>query len=292
MPDDTHFIELKARAKINLSLDVINKRTDGYHNIETIMQTIKLYDKITISRVSKEIEIVCEKNCRLSEDIPRGDENIAFKAAKLFKKRYSIDSGVKIRIEKNIPVAAGLAGGSTNAASVLIGMNKLFGCGALEEDIITIGREIGADVPFCVRGGTVFAQGIGDILTKLKPLPLIYILIVVPNIKISTGWVYEEFDLNAKYKRPKMNFLLDAIQEGKIDQLASNMVNVLENVTARTHVEIFEIKNQLNKLGAMGSVMSGSGPSVFGIFGSKYLAEKAKDKLALNNWNVILTETL
>lgn len=290
--DNTHFVEIKSRAKINLSLDVTGKRSDGYHNIKTIMQTIELYDKVVISRAKKGIEVVCNLNHLSSGNVPSGKENIAYKAAKLFKDRYCIDCGVKIIIEKNIPAAAGLAGGSSNAAAVLKGMDKLFKCGAAEEELISIGRNIGADVPFCIKGGTMLAEGIGDILTELEKLPKTYVLLAIPDIEVSTRWVYENLNLSRINVRPDMELLLETIGKGRVDILARNMVNILETVTVCKYPEINVIKEKLNDLGALGSIMSGSGPSVFGLFEDKHIAEMAEKTLIQTGWNVILTGTL
>jgi 4-diphosphocytidyl-2-C-methyl-D-erythritol kinase len=290
--DNTHSIEIKARAKVNLSLDVTGKRPDGYHNIKTIMQTIKLYDKVVISKAKKGIEVVCSLNHLLSGNVPPGNDNIAYEAAKLFKDRYCIDYGVKIIIEKNIPVAAGLAGGSSNAAAVLKGMDKLFECGATDDDLISLGRNIGADVPYCIKGGTMFAEGIGDILTELRKLPQTWVLLVIPNIEVSTRWVYRKLNLSRIYTRPDMDLLLETIRRGRVDLLAINMVNILETVTACKYTEINTIKEQLKDLGALGSIMSGSGPSVFGLFEDKHTAKRAEKTLIQTGWNVILTETL
>ncbi|NSW92229.1 MAG: 4-(cytidine 5'-diphospho)-2-C-methyl-D-erythritol kinase [Firmicutes bacterium] len=279
-------IELKARAKINLSLDVTGKRQDGYHNIKTIMQTIELYDRVIISVAEKGIEVKCDCG-----KVPPGKGNIAYKAAELFIERYGIDRGVKIIIEKNIPVASGLAGGSADAAAVIKGMDRLFECGADEEDLIYLGRNIGADVPFCIKGGTVLAEGIGDVLTELVQLPRTYILIVSPDIEVSTRWVYESLNIRKISKRPDMELLLESIRKGRIDLLAKNMVNVLETVTASKYTVINIIKEKLKELGALGSIMSGSGPSVFGIFTDKQTADKAYKMLMYNGWNVFTTET-
>lgn len=288
----TNSIELKSRAKINLSLDVIGKRQDGYHNIRTIMQTVKLYDRIIISYAKTGIEVICNLDNLSLGNVPQGRENIAYRAAELFKDRYGIDCGVKIIIEKNIPVAAGLAGGSSNAAAVLKGMNLLFRCGADENELIMLGRNIGADVPYCIRGGIMLAEGIGDILTELKKLPLTYVLLVVPNIEVSTVRVYKSLNISKIKKRPNIELLLEAIEKQCVELLAENMGNVLETVTADKYEDINVIKEKLKDLGALGSIMSGSGPSVFGLFSDKQIAKRAKNILIQDGWNAFLTETL
>ena len=278
-------VKVKARAKINLSLDIIGKRHDGYHDIKTIMQTVELCDRLMISVAERDIEVECD-----CDKVPPGKRNIAYKAAELFIKRYRINRGVKIIIEKNIPVASGLAGGSADAAAVIKGMDRLFNCGADKTDLVHMGREIGADVPFCIKGGTVLAEGIGDVLTKLTPLPRTHILIVTPCIEVSTQWVYENLDTSRIIKRPDIRMLLEFIRKGRVDLLAKNMVNVLETITAGKYPVINTIKEKLKDHGALGSVMSGSGPSVFGIFSDKHLAREAYKACVNEGWNVFITE--
>ncbi len=280
-------IELKARAKINLSLDVLGKRPDGYHDIRMIMQTISLHDKIYLEIIPKGIEI--ESDCRW---IPSDSDNIAYKAADLLIKEYNISNGVKIRIRKEIPVAAGLAGGSADAAAVLKGMNILFNLNIGETDILSFGKRIGADVPFCLKGGTILAEGIGEVLTDIGPMPKVDIVLVKPKISVSTAWVYKNLDLGKVTKRPDTDFLLSAIKENKIDLIAQNMRNVLESVTERKYAIIEEIKNKLVRFGAVGSMMSGSGPTVFGIFRDKDSALKAVEHLKSDRWNCYYTETI
>ncbi len=280
-------IELKARAKINLSLDVLGKRPDGYHDIRMIMQTISLHDKIYLEIIPKGIEI--ESDCRW---IPSDSDNIAYKAADLLIKEYNISNGVKIRIRKEIPVAAGLAGGSADAAAVLKGMNILFNLDIGETDILSFGKRIGADVPFCLKGGTILAEGIGEVLTDIGPMPKVDIVLVKPKISVSTAWVYKNLDLGKVTKRPDTDFLLSAIKENKIDLIAQNMRNVLESVTERKYAIIEEIKNKLVRFGAVGSMMSGSGPTVFGIFRDKDSALKAVEHLKSDRWNCHYTETI
>lgn len=286
-------IEVKARAKINLTLDVLGKRQDGYHNIKTIMQSIRLYDKITVSRIEEGIKIICNPNSPLpSEKMPLGEGNTAYKAARLFKDRYCIKDGVKIVIEKNIPIASGLAGGSSDAAAVLKGLNALFKCKATEDELISIGCNVGSDVPFCIKSGTVLAEGIGDVLTELNKLPVTSVLLVIPDIEISTGQVYGKFDFTLINTRPDIELLLDAVIKGDITTLAKNMVNVLETVTLREYPQLSSIKERLIELGALGSIMSGSGPSIFGLFNNECLLQNAKKTIEETGYKTIVTETL
>jgi 4-diphosphocytidyl-2-C-methyl-D-erythritol kinase len=278
---------LKARAKINLSLDVIGKRPDGYHDIRMIMQTVSLHDKVYLELTPKGIEI--ESDCRW---IPSDGDNIAYKAADLLMKEYKIDAGIKITIEKKIPIAAGLAGGSSDAAAVLKGMNILFGLNIGEPAILSLGKRIGADVPFCLIGGTMLAEGIGEILTGIGPLPAVNIVLVKPKISVSTAWVYKNLDLLKIKERPDTDLILSAIKESRIDVIAQNMKNVLESVTEKKYTIIEEIKNKLKRCGAAGSMMSGSGPTVFGIFEDKNSAKKAFELLKSDRWSCYITETI
>lgn len=279
-------IELKAKAKINLSLDVLRRRPDGYHDIKMIMQSISIHDRVFLELIPRGIDIVC--NCRW---VPSNSENIAYKAADLLFKQYNIKSGIRIKIEKNIPVAAGLAGGSSDAAAVLKGVRALFNLDISETEIMSLGKCIGADVPFCLKGGTMLAEGIGEKLTGLAPLHKVDILLVKPKIGVSTAWVYKNLKVEEICERPDTDILISAIKENNISVVASNMKNVLEAVTEKKHVIIREIKEKLVGLGALGSMMSGSGPTVFGIFPDKDTANKAFKAIKCDKWDCFLTET-
>lgn len=279
--------EAKARAKINISLDVLGKRPDGYHEVRMIMQTIGLYDKVVMEVAGDEIEVTSS-----SKWIPAGEGNIAFKAARLFADTYGIKSGVKIHIHKRIPVAAGLAGGSSDAASVLKGMNELFSIGADEEALMAMGKNLGADIPYCIKGGTMLAEGIGERLTALPQLKGVPIVLVKPRIGVSTPWVYKNLDLTAVGEHPDTEGLISCIEAGDIGGLARGMKNVLETVTIPKYEIIDEIKTQLMELGALGSMMSGSGPSVFGIFDSEEAAQNAYGSIKYKRWDCFLTRTI
>lgn len=278
-------ISLRAKAKINLSLDITAKRPDGYHNIRTIMQTIDLHDNIVIDVVNEGIVLECN-----SPELPCDNKNIAYRAAELFLDKYGVKHGVKIKIDKNIPIAAGLAGGSSDAAAVLIGMNNIFNCETDVSKLMSIGKLLGADIPYCMKGGTVLAEGIGEILTDLKEMPKAYLVLAVPRLAVSTKWVYENFDINKVNKRPDINLIVSAINKGNLRLVADNMENVLETVTARKFSVINTLKQELKRLGALGSLMSGSGPSVFGIFEDKNTAQKAYEKIKCNECDLFLTE--
>ena len=280
-------IILNARAKVNLSLDVIRKRQDGYHDLRMIMQTVELHDSVLVEAIERGIEVGCDNLY-----VPSGTKNIAFKAAELIINRYGIKKGVRIKIQKRIPVAAGLAGGSSDAAAVLKGMNRLFALGIDEAELMLLGKSIGADVPYCIKGGTMLAEGIGEVLTGLPPLNGINIVLVKPGIGVSTAWVYKNLNLEEITKRPDTQMLINAIKENRIDLLARNMVNVLETVTLKEYSVIEDIKKRLVELGALGSMMSGSGPTVFGIYPDAQSAEKAINCLNNKGWECFLTKTI
>ena len=280
-------IELKARAKINLSLDVLKRQPDGYHQVRMIMQTIALHDRVLITKTDGGIHIACN-----SRWVPSSSENIAYKACELVLNRYGIKSGLNIVIDKKIPVAAGLAGGSTDAAAVLKGMNAVFSLGLGQAELMALGKEIGADVPFCIKGGTVLSEGIGEILTALDPLNGMNIVLVKPPIGVSTAWVYKNLDLGKIEKRPDTNLLLHAVKQGDIRTLAGNMGNVLETVTIEKHAIIKRVKDRLMELGALGSMMSGSGPSVFGVFADKKSALYAYETVKKSKWDCFMTESI
>ena len=270
-------IQIKARAKINLSLDVIGKRPDGYHDVEMIMQQIDLFDLVNIEEVSgTDITIVSE--CPF---IPKDSNNIAHKAATLIKDSFNINSGLSIKIEKNIPVAAGLAGGSTNAAAVLIGLNKLWNLNLTIDELMAMGAKLGADVPFCILGGAAYAEGIGEILTPIEGLKNVWLVVAKPSISVSTAEVYKQLDLTKISDRTDTKLLLTAIDNGDLNLLAKNMFNVLESVSEVKFPVIKEIKNKMLEYNAIGSMMSGSGPTVFGIFKGYERAKSAYENLSI-----------
>lgn len=280
-------ISIDAHAKINLSLDVLGKRDDGYHTLQMIMQAIQLHDTISIHEIPDGVEIMCE-----APYVPNNSSNIAYKAAQAIIEKYKIKTGVRLEISKRIPVAAGLAGGSTDAAAVLKGMNELFGLGIDNNELMAIGKTIGADVPYCIMGGTALAEGIGEKLTPLSGLGNIPVLLVKPRIGVSTAWVYKNLNLENMGERPNTPLLISAIGEGDTRTLAANMKNVLESVTQQKYPVIEAIKKELVKLGALGSMMSGSGPTVFGIFEDADKAEYAFNKIKDTKHECILTQAV
>ena len=281
--------QLKALAKINLGLDVLGRREDGYHNVRMVMQTIYLYDNITIRR-TKESGITLESNLYF---LPNDEGNIAYKAAKLLMDEFQIQDGVHITLDKHIPVAAGLAGGSANAAAVLVGMNRMFSLGLSEEELMERGVNLGADVPYCVMRGTVLAEGIGEELTRLSALPKCYILIAKPGISVSTRTVYEKLDALSITEHPDIDGVIKGLENQDLKAIASSMGNVLEQVTVDAYPIIEKIKDVMKEQGALNAMMSGSGPTVFGIFPDEQTALKCKEYLKAQEdaRQVYITET-
>ena len=266
-------ITLKSRAKINLSIDVLGKRQDGYHLVEMIMQTIDLYDLIEINE--KDNDQITIKST--SDEIPLDCNNLVYKAANLIKKTFNINKGVEIHIKKNIPVAAGMAGGSSNAAAVLVGLNKLWNLNLSNQQLEKIGLKLGADVPFCINGGAFLASGIGEELTPIKGLTKdVCILVCKPDLFVSTKEVYECIDSKDIDKRPNNKFLIECLKNEDTRQLAENMFNVLEGVTMDKHPVIQQIKDIMTNNRALGAMMSGSGPTVFGLYENREDAVKCK----------------
>lgn len=268
-------MELKALGKINLGLDVLGKRPDGYHDVRMVMQTIYLYDQITITK-RKESGIGLSTNLFY---LPVNENNLAYRAAKLLMDEFEIRSGVEIFLEKHIPVAAGMAGGSSNAAAVLYGINRMFDLGLSTEELMKRGVSLGADVPYCIMRGTVLAEGIGEILTPLPPMPRCQIVVAKPPVSVSTKMVYEKIDSRRIVEHPDIDGIIEGLKEGDVTKIASRMGNVLEQVTVEEYPVIDKIKKLMDEGGAKGAMMSGSGPTVFGIFTEKCLAKKAALKI-------------
>ncbi|MDE6863945.1 MAG: 4-(cytidine 5'-diphospho)-2-C-methyl-D-erythritol kinase [Eubacterium sp.] len=267
-------IKVKAYAKINLMLDIIYKRTDGYHDLFMIMQSIGIYDTVTVSETkSKKITITCN-----IDDIPLDEHNIAYKAAAEFFSSTKIkNKGINIDIVKRIPHAAGMAGGSADGAGVLVALNELTGAGLTDDELCAIGVKIGADVPFCIKGGTLLAQGIGDVLNKVRPLRKCYIVIAKPDCSVNTAYAYKQFDECGKEHTPDKLGMLYAMQSRDLKEICSKMENVFEQFIAVDNK--VEIKEIMRNNGSLGVCMSGSGPTVFGIFDDKEKAEKCAIEL-------------
>ena len=268
-------LTLKALAKINLGLDVLGRRENGYHDVRMVMQTIYLYDNITIKK-TQEPGIQLESNLFY---LPLDEKNIAYKAAKLLMDEFQIPGGVHITLDKHIPVAAGMAGGSSNAAAVLVGMNRMFSLGLSEKELMERGVKLGADVPYCVMRGTVLAEEIGEVLTPLAPVPKCYVLIAKPGVSVSTQMVYEKLDAQEITEHPDIDGIIAGLENQDLYKVAASMGNVLELVTIEEYPVIEEIKNVMKEQGALNAMMSGSGPTVFGIFENRRTARKAQAKL-------------
>ena len=267
-------LKYKARAKVNLGLDVCGRLPNGYHKVKMIMQAIDLYDELEFNK-RKDPDIILSVD---SKD-PLGDigNNLIFRAAKLMKEYYSIKEGIEIHLKKHIPVAAGMAGGSTDAAATMLAMNELFELGQTREQLMEQALRLGADIPFCIQGGTALAEGIGEKLSVLPPMPKCTILIAKPGISVSTKFVYENLHANdlKPEQHPDVDSMIEAMRQKDLGLLCSRMGNVLETVTIPAYPVINEIKRTMMDNGAIGSMMSGSGPTVFGIFDSPAAAKQA-----------------
>lgn len=264
-------ISLKALAKINLGLDVVRRREDGYHEVRMIMQTIHLYDRLDIKR-TKESGIQIQTNLSF---LPVNENNLIYKAAKLLMDEFSITDGVSVKLDKRIPVAAGMAGGSTDAAAMLFGMNRLFSLGLTKRQLMERGVQIGADVPYCIMRGTALAEGIGEELSQLPPMVKCPVLIAKPSISVSTKFVYQNLKLDDATVHPDIDLLIEDIRAKNLYDIAAHMGNVLETVTIPNYPVIDEIKKHMLSHGAVGAMMSGSGPTVFGLFDDEATAKKA-----------------
>lgn len=288
-------LKLKAYAKINLSLDVVRRRPDGYHDVKMIMQTVDLYDEITIEKAESGIHTTVEMGKSFAvengateagdsvEVLPADENNLIYKAAKLIADSKNMMEGVRIHLQKNIPIAAGMAGGSTDAAAVFRGMNKLFSLGMSVEEMKELAVKIGADVPYCIEGGTQLSEGIGEILTPLQGIPDFYLLIAKPDISVSTKYVYENLHLEQLEKHPDVDGMVEAVRKGDLDGILSRMENVLESVTVKKYPVIGEIREFMKKNGAENALMSGSGPTVFGVFTNRQEAERTAGLLEEKN---------
>ena len=253
-------IKVMARAKVNLTLDVLGKRPDGYHEVEMVMQSVELHDSLEFSPTDREIEITVE-----GSDLSPGADNLVYRAAELMRLRGGVRSGVKVLLKKSIPVAAGLGGGSADAAAALKALNEMWGVGLSMSELILLGEQLGADVPFCLMGGTALASGKGEQVLRLPPCPPLGLVLVKPPFSVSTGSVYQAFRFGQRIRRPDNRAMIEAIRANDASGIVSCLANALESVTTRMHPEITGIKEKLIKAGASGALMSGSGPTVFGL---------------------------
>lgn len=268
-------ISVKALAKINLGLDVVRRREDGYHEVRMVMQTIHLFDRLEMAKNSSgEISITTNLSF-----LPTNQNNLVYRAAELLREEFQIKDGLTINLHKHIPVAAGMAGGSTDAAAVLYGMNRMFDLGLKREELMERGVKIGADVPYCIMRGTALAEGIGEKLTALPPMVKCPVLIAKPQISVSTKFVYENLRLNDKTVHLDIDALVENIRKKDLNAVASEMGNGLETVTIPNYPVIAQIKEHMLEQGAVGAMMSGSGPTVFGLFEDGDTAVAAYEKM-------------
>ncbi len=289
----------KAYAKINLALDVVRRLQSGYHEVRMIMQTVDLYDELTFQKTDGGITLTVEmgrhgrENAAWTEDnarsvlqadsqngfVPADQNNLIYKAARLLLDTAGVTGGVSVHLKKNIPVAAGMAGGSTDAAAALLGLNELFQLQYTEEELKDLGVKIGADVPYCIQGGTALAEGIGEILSPLPAPPAAHILIAKPDIDVSTAFVYRNLRLERVTEHPDIDGMIAALEMHDLKGVMNRLGNVLETVTIPAYPVIAEIKELMREHGAMGALMSGSGPTVFGIFGREKDARDAAEDI-------------
>jgi len=268
-------VTLQAYAKINLGLDVLRKRPDGYHEVKMIMQSISLADTLELKKIPEEAIRLINGAERDNPEVPMDKTNLIYRAIDLIKQKYAISEGIEATLTKRIPVAAGMAGGSTDAAATLKGMNQLFALGLSEQELCELGVTLGADIPYCIMGGTALSEGIGERLTPLPPMPECWILIAKPPICVSTGFVYGNLKANELTVHPDIDGMTEAIQHNDLHGITSRLGNVLETVTIPAHPEIAVIKDRMLDYGAMQALMSGSGPTVFGIFAEEEQAAEA-----------------
>lgn len=268
-------ISVKALAKINLGLDVVKRREDGYHEVRMVMQTIHLFDRLEIKK-NHSGRIAITTNLPF---LPTNENNLVYKAAQFLMDEFQIKDGIDVKLHKHIPVAAGMAGGSTDGAAVLYGMNKLFGLGLSRQDLMQRGVKLGADVPYCVMRGTALAEGIGEELTALPPMVKCPVLIAKPQISVSTRFVYENLKLDDTTPHPDIDRLVEDIKNKDLQTIAGDMGNVLETVTIPNYPVIAQIKEHMMEHGAVGAMMSGSGPTVFGLFDNEAAAVSAYEAM-------------
>ena len=270
-------LSLKAYGKINLGLDVLRRREDGYHDVRMIMQTVGIFDRVDLIW-KEEPGIQVETNLYY---LPTNENNLVYKAAKLLMDEFQVQEGLLIRLRKFIPVAAGMAGGSSDAAAVLFGVNKMFRLGLTTEELMERGVKIGADVPYCILRGTALSEGIGEVLTSLSPVPQCQVLVAKPGINVSTKFVYENLHANdlRPEQHPDIDGMIRAIKAQDLQGIADTLGNVLETVTVKEYPVIQEIKDKMLEFGAIGSLMSGSGPTVFGLFTNPKAAQEAYEEL-------------
>jgi len=280
-------MKVKAYGKVNIVLDIIGKREDGYHLLRMIMQTVNIYDELTFNKGAEGIHITSNK-----EFVPTDSKNLVYKAIELFCDTYGIKREMEVHIEKNIPVEAGMAGGSTDAAAALRAMRDIYKPNVGNEELRLLGVKLGADVPYCIEGGTALCEGIGEVITPLKDFKDKLMVVVKPNFGVSTVDTYKGFKLNEVKVHPYVEGVIEAMARDDVKYVANNMMNLLELVTIKDHKEIEEIKGFMCKEGALGAMMSGSGPTVFGFFNDINKANQCADRLLEQYKEVFVTRTI
>ena len=280
-------LTLKAYAKINLTLDVTGKRANGYHDVCMVMQQIDLHDRVTLQKRPSGVSLESE-----SDFLPKDNTNIAWRAAEAVSRHVNKDLGVHIIIEKKIPVAAGLAGGSTDAAAVIRGLNKMYGLGLSLNEMMEIGVTIGADVPFCIMGGTALAEGIGEELTPIETAKPLWMVLAKPSVGVSTKKIYETLDFKSIKNHPETSNMISAVKSGDMSAISELLGNVLEPVTLSLYPSVNVLKSKMKEYGACGVLMSGSGPSVFGLFKTYEKACTAAKRLSRSYKQTFVTKTI
>jgi len=283
-------IKINSYSKINLTLNILGKRLDGYHNIETIMQSTNLADKISIKEDKEEgVKIECSH-----PQVPVDAQSLAYRSAEKILNQYRITKGVKIEIDKNIPLASGMAGGSANSASILVGINKLFALNLSNTDLSGMGEELGMDVPFCIQNGTALAYHRGEKVTPLPPInPSLWIVIINPGFGIPTKWAYDNLNLSLiKRENNNTKAMLEALNKGKVQEITNNLFNSFEKLMIKKYPKIGKIKDRLIEEGALGALMSGSGPTVFGIAQGKEKALEICKKLKSEYKSIWVVQTI
>ena len=283
-------VEILGHAKINLTLDILGKRPDGFHEVAMVMQTVALADTVTLARSGTE-------GVQLSIDVPwlKADEkNLAYRAARLMQETFAerIPGGVAIHLAKRIPMAAGLAGGSADAAAVLRGMNELYGLGASEEELCTLGAQLGSDIPFTLLGGTMLATGRGEVLRRLPDFPETFVVLAKPHISVSTAWAYGAYDANPATEPPDNAAMNRALEQGDRKKAASLLNNVLERATIKKYARLTDIKEKMVEAGALASLMSGSGPTLFALAETRAQADAVAEAVRASDVDVFVTKTL
>lgn len=268
-------LSMEAYAKVNLGLDVVRRLENGYHEVKMIMQTVDIADTLYFTKQDGGIAVTVEGEFIKDGIVPADENNLIYKAAKQMFEKYNLQGGVAIHLVKRIPVAAGMAGGSTDAAATYRGINALFDIGAEGKELEELAVKVGADVPYCISGGTALSEGIGEVLTTLPDAPDCVLLVAKPDISVSTKYVYENLNLPGVTNHPDIDGMVDAIKTGNADGVWQRMANVLETVTVKAYPIIEEIKQEMIETGAIKSLMSGSGPTVFGVFEDMAKAQAA-----------------